>query len=133
MSRAVIVIHSDADRQRASRWCLKTPSGCRIEFKEVKRSLPQNDRMYAMLTDIAKQATHHGRKYGVNEWKAIFLQALGRETQFIPSLSGAGFIPLGLSSSDLSKAEMSDLIELMQSWAAENNVTFHEPEIGRAA
>ena len=133
MSRAVIVIHSDADRQRASRWCLKAPSGCRIEFKEVKRSLPQNDRMYAMLTDIAKQAMHHGRKYGVNEWKAIFLQALGRETQFIPSLSGAGFIPLGLSSSDLSKAEMSDLIELMNAWCADNGIILNAEKIGEAA
>ena len=133
MSRAVIVIHSDADRQRSSRWCLKAPSGCRIVFKEVKRSLPQNDKLWSCLTEIARQKEHNGRKYPADVWKMIFMHAWGHEVQFIPSLSGAGFIPMGFSSSDLTKQEMSELLEFIQHWAAENNVTFHEPEIGRAA
>lgn len=126
MSRALIVIHSEIDRQRAAKWCTKAPSGCRIEFKETKRSLPQNDRMWAMLSDIAAQATHCGRKYGTTEWKSIFMAALGHEVEFIPSLDGKTFLPLGLSSSDLSKEEMSQMIDLMASWGAEHSVTFHD-------
>ena len=104
MSRAVIVIHSDADRQRASRWCLKAPSGCRIEFKESKRTVPQNDRMWAMLSDIASQKKYrNGRKLTPNQWKMAFLDALGRKAEFIPSLDGEDIIPLGQSSSDLTK------------------------------
>ena len=44
---------------------------------------------------------------------------------------GESFIPIGQSSSDLSKEEMSDLIELMLSWGAQNGVVFHDPDLAR--
>lgn len=132
MSRALITIRGEADRQRAARAVQACPFGTRVEFKAAKRTLPQNDRMWAMLTDIAQQKDHHGRRYTADQWKIIFLHAMGREVQFIPALGGAGFIPWGSSSSDLSKQEMSDLLEFIMAWGAENGVTFHDPE-ARAA
>ena len=127
MSRAVLVLGSSAMREKAIRWIRTAPVNTRVEFKEPKRSLPQNDRFWAMLTDVAQQATHHGRKYTADQWKVIFLHALGREAQFVPALDGGGFIPLGQSSSDLSKAEMSDAMAFIEAWGARNGVTFHEP------
>ena len=132
MSRALIVVHGAADRERAAKWAQQAPSGTRIEFKAMKRTLPQNDRMWAMLTDVAAQKEHAGRKYTPDQWKVLFMHACGREVQFIPSLDGSTFIPWGNRSSDLSKAEMSELIEFMFSWGAENGVVFHDPE-GQAA
>jgi hypothetical protein len=133
MSRALLIIQRNADRERAVRWCQKAPPGTRVEFKETKRSLPQNSRMYAMLTDIARQKEHCGRKYTVDQWKAIFMHALGQEVQFIPSLDEKTFILLGYHSSDLSKGEMSALIELMLAWGAENGVKFHDQHGEEAA
>ena len=133
MSRFVIVVGSDADRNRASRWALKARPGMRIEFKEAKRSLDQNNRMWAMLTDIAAQKQHAGRKYTPDQWKVLFMHACGREVQFLPSLDNATFIPWGQSSSDLSKQEMSALIEFMFAWGAENGVTFHDIAAEQAA
>jgi hypothetical protein len=127
MARALIVIDGQAARQRAAAWAQKAPPGTRIEFKATKRTLPQNDRMWAMLTDVAQQATHLGRKYTPDQWKILFMHACGREVQFIPSLDGSTFIPWGGRSSDLSKQEMSDLIEFILAWGAENGVTFQEP------
>jgi hypothetical protein len=130
----MIVLHRDADRQRAASWAQQAPWGTRIEFKAQKRSLEQNDKMWAMLTDVATQKDHAGRRYTPDQWKVIFMHACGREVQFIPSLDGATFIPWGSSSSDLSKAEMSDLIEFIASWGAQNGVVFHDAEAqGRAA
>jgi hypothetical protein len=126
MSRAMIVVRSDGDRHRAASWAAQAPLGCRIEFKEPKRSLPQNDRLWAMLTDLAQQATHAGRKYTPDQWKVLFMHACGREVQFVPALDGSGFIPWGQSSSDLSKAEMTELIEFIFAWGAEHGVTFHD-------
>jgi hypothetical protein len=132
MSRALITLNTAADRQRAHHWVEKAPWGCRIEWKAEKRSLDQNSLMWALLTDVATQKEHHGRRYTPDQWKVIFMAACGREVQFIPSLDGSTFIPWGQSSSDLSKAEMTDLIEFIFAWGAENGVAFNEPK-ARAA
>lgn len=133
MSRAVLVLDSPFNRQKAKLWVDKAPVGTRVEYKEAKRSLPQNDRMWAMLTDIASQATHNGRRYSTDQWKVLFMHACGREVQFLPALDGSTFIPWGQSSSDLSKSEMTDLIESMFAWGAKNNIVFQEPEERRVA
>jgi hypothetical protein len=126
MTRAVVVITSRAMRERVAAWAEKAPAGTRVEFKAPRRSLPQNDRLWAMLTDVAKQATHAGRKYSPDQWKVLFMHACGREVQFVPALDGSGFIPWGQSSSDLSKSEMTELIEFIFAWGAEHGVTFHD-------
>lgn len=127
MGRALIVINSEADRKKAAHWAAKAPWGTRIEYKASKRSLPQNDRMWAMLTDIAEQVSHHGVKMPPDDWKLVFLAALKRELRMVPNLEGDGFVNLGRSSSDLSKQEMTDLIELMFAWGARQGVVFKDP------
>lgn len=136
MGRAFLVLANDAIRAKAVNWIAKAPRDTRVTFQGPKRTLDQNSRMWAMLTDISEQAEHHGRRYVPGDWKVIFLSALGRETRFVPNLDGTGLIPIGQSSSDLSVAEMGEMIELMQSWGAENGVVFSDPEEranGRAA
>jgi hypothetical protein len=128
MSRALVVITGDSERQRASNWLARAPVGTRVEFKATKRSIPQNDRMWAMLTDVAAQKEHAGRKYTPDQWKILFMHACGREVQFIPALDNSTFIPWGQSSSDLSRPEMTDLIEFIFSWGAEHGVVFHDLE-----
>lgn len=128
MSRALIVVHGNGDRQRIMNLVAKVPTGTRVELKAAKRSLPQNDRMWAMLTDIAKQLPWHGVKLRADDWKLIFLDALKRELRTVPNLDGTGFVNLGRSSSDLSKGEMSDLMELMAAFGAQHGVKFGDVE-----
>jgi hypothetical protein len=127
MSRALLVLANDAIRARALRWIAGAPVGTRVTFQEPKRTLEQNSKLWAMLTDVAAQKQHCGRKYPPDAWKAIFMHALGREMKFVPALDGQGFIPLGLSSSNLSKAEMSELLEMILAYGAENGVAWSEP------
>lgn len=122
----MIIINGQADRDKAARWAQGVPIGSRIEFKETKRSVPQNDRFYAMLTDIAAEMKKRGREHDVSQWKVIFMAAFGHEVRFLPSLDLKSFIPLGHSSSDLSVKEMSDLMEFVTAWAAENNVPLRD-------
>lgn len=124
MTRALIVIRSDADRKRAALWATRAPIGTRIEYKATKRSLPQNSLLWSHLTDIATQVLWHGVKLSAPDWKQIFLDALKRELRMVPNLDGDGFVNLGRSSSDLSKGEMSDMLELLRSFGANHNVTF---------
>lgn len=127
MSRAVLILAGKAQRDRATAWVANAPINTRVEFREPKRSVPQNDRMWAMLTDIAKQRpNHNGAKMTADLWKAVFMQALGAEMTMLPTLECDGFFPIGLRSSELSKSEMSDLIELMTAWGTAHGVAFHD-------
>lgn len=126
MSRALLILDSPAARMKATAWVHKAPAGTRLEFKQSKRSLPQNDLMWSLLTQVAQQKEHSGRRYTPDQWKVLFMHACGRDVQFIPSLDGATFLPWGRSSSDLSKQEMTDLIEFILSWGAQNGVAFHD-------
>lgn len=124
MSRATITLNSHGERRRASAWVAKAPSGTRLEFKAPKRTLPQNERMWAMLTDVACQVGWHGLKLTPDDWKLIFLDALKREVRIVPNIDGTGFVNLGRSSSDLSKAEMSDLMVIIEEFGARHGVAF---------
>ena len=127
MSRALLVLHTDAIRERAIRWIRGLPQDTRVTFQEPKRTLPQNNRFWAMLTDIATQKEHCGQKYPTETWKAIMMNAAGHEIKFLPTLDGKSVFPLAYSSSDLSVAEMADLMTFMEVWGAENGVEWSDP------
>lgn len=126
MSRYAYILNSKDDRVRAINTIAAAPAGARVEIKAERRSLEQNSRMWAMLTDIAHQLPWHGQKLRPDDYKLLFLDALKRETKAIPNLDGSGVVAIGRSSSDLSKSEMSDMIELMLAFGTEHGVTFHD-------
>ena len=127
MSRAQLTLSSQYDRERAMSWIAKLPAGTRVIFKDAKRSLPQNDKMWVMLTEVATQVEWHGQKLTPDDWKLIFLAALKRELRTVPNIDGDGVVELGKSSSDLSRGEMTDLIDLIHAFGANHGVEFREP------
>lgn len=126
MSRYSFVLRSSADRARAMRVISAAPAGTRVEVKAAKRTISQNDRMWAMLTDIARQLPWHSVKLRPDDWKLIFMDALKTELRIVPNIDGTGFVNLGRSSSDLSKSEMSNLISLIEAFAAQHGVKLHD-------
>jgi hypothetical protein len=122
MSRHIITLQSAAERERAARYIAQAPSGSRVEFKGKRRSNDQNALMWSHLSDIARSLPWHGIKLTADDWKLIFLDALKREARIVPNIDGNGFVNLGRSSSDLSKQEFSDLLELIKAFAANHNV-----------
>jgi len=84
--------------------------------------------MWAALSDVATQLPYHGIKLTADDWKLLFLDALKREVRMVPNLDGNGFVSLGRSSSDLSKAEMSDLLEIIAAFGANHGVVFHDEQ-----
>lgn len=125
MTRYLVTIHSQSDRERATAIVAQAPAGSRVEVKAAKRSTDQNSKMWVMLSEIAMQKEHHGRKYTPEVWKALFLHGLQREIQLVPSLDGTEAVPI-TRTSDLSKSEMADLITFIDAWGAENGVTFRD-------
>jgi hypothetical protein len=126
MSRYLLTIQSSADRARALQVVTAAPVGARVEVKAAKRTLPQNDLMWAALTNIARQLPWHGKKLTPDCWKLLFLDALKRELQPVPNLDGTGFVNINTSSSDLTKEEMSGMIDLIHEFGARHGVTFHD-------
>jgi hypothetical protein len=126
MSRYLITVRTAADRARAMQIVTAAPAGSRVEVKAAKRTPPQNDRMWAMLTDVSRQLPWHGRKLTPDCWKLLFLDALKREGQLVPNLDGTGFVNIGTSSSDLSKGEMSDMMEIIAEFGTRHGVVFHD-------
>jgi hypothetical protein len=126
MSRVTVILTGPEPRQRVCNWVMKAPVNTRVELKEAKRSIPQNDRFWASLTDVARQVDWHGVKLSPDDWKLVFMDALKQEMRLVPNLNGTGFINLGRSSSDLSKQEMSDLLELIYAFGANYGVKFND-------
>ena len=125
MSR-YLVLSMPSIREKAHQWIDDAPDWTRVVFKEPKRTLPQSDKMWAMLTEVREQVRHHGQMLSTNDWKLIFLDGLKREMRLVPNLENTGFVALNNSSSDLSVSEMSDLIELIYAWGAQHGVSFKE-------
>lgn len=125
MTRAVLILANDMIRAKAVAWVSKAEPLTRIEFKKPQRSAAQNAKMWACLTDIASQLTHHGQRLSTEDWKLLFMDALNREMRMVPNLDNNGFVNLGRSSSDLSVPEMSELIELIHVFGAQHGVVFH--------
>jgi len=96
-----------------------------LEVKTETRSLEQNRRLWAMLTDVSEQVDWHGRQLTPEEWKHVFTAALTKQDS-VPGLDG-GFVVLGKSTSKMTKVEMSELQELMAAFGAQQGVKFSEP------
>lgn len=120
MGRALVTIHSDADRERAARWLTQMPQGGRVEFKDAKRTLPQNDRMWLILTAVSR-LSWHGQRYSTEEWKDYFMHAY-RGEKWMPSEDG-GMVPIGRSTSDLAKDEFGEFMTLMEAFCARQQVS----------
>jgi hypothetical protein len=125
MSRALIVVKGNADRQRVLALAAKVPTGTRVEFKAAKRTLPQNDLMWSRLTEISRQVVWHGERLTPNDWKDIFTASL-RHARVVPGIDPGSTVLLGLRTSDMSKDEMAQLLDRIDTFAAEAGITFNE-------
>jgi hypothetical protein len=112
-------------RNNAATLCTSMPDEWTVTFAPPRRSNLQNDRMWAMLTELSKQVDWHGQKLDPAEWKDVMTAALKRQ-KVVPGIDG-GFVVLGSSTSRMGKAELSELIELIFAFGTQRGVEFHEP------
>src|SRR5574343_833640 len=89
------------------------------------RTLQQNAIMWVMLTDISNQVEWHGLHLEPAEWKDMLSASLKKQ-KVVPGIDD-GFVVVGTSTSNMSKQEMADMIELMNAFGAEKGVKFGAP------
>ncbi len=101
-------------------------SNMMIEIKKRTRTLDQNAKMWAMLTDLEQQAPEYfGIKMTKEKYKDLFTGSLSGY-DFVPAVGGHGMIGIGGSSSKLTTAQMADLISMIEMFGAEKGVKFSD-------
>lgn len=120
MTRAVVTVNTEAERTMAMHWLSAAKLGFTVTFKRSKRSTPQNDRMWVLLTAVSNQLVWHGSKYPPESWKDYFMHSL-QGGRFMPHEDG-GMVPIGRSTSALTKDEHSDLTMIIEAFAARQGV-----------
>jgi hypothetical protein len=100
----------------------------KLTISEETRTLEQNSRMWAMLGEVSRQVDWYGQKLDPEDWKHVFTAALKKQ-RTVPGIDG-GFVVLGQSTKKMSKAELGELMELIEAFGAQRGVRFAtaEPE-----
>jgi hypothetical protein len=128
-------IINDNVRRRCIELINKTPLEPVYEMvlrqAESLRSIEQNAKAHAMLSDISKQVTWHGVKLSVEVWKrltiAAMLREIGEKPFLVPALDGCGIDIIYEKSSKLGVKKTVLWIEWLYMFGAENNVVWKDP------
>jgi hypothetical protein len=125
MSKRTLYLTADHVRARAAAWVKNAPHGTRVEFREAKRSDEQNKKLWAALGDISRQVEWYGVHLSADDWKDVLTASL-RKARVVPGIDAGTFVPLGMRTSEMTKQQMSDLLELIAAFGAERGVVFHD-------
>lgn len=125
MKQKYTLAHATA-RQRAIDAVRAAPDGMVVEIRAKTRSLDANAKMWAMLTDLSRQLKWCDRDLSPADWKCLMTAHLKRH-ETVPGLDG-GFVVLGAYTSQMTVRDMSDLIELMFAFGAENDVEWSDDD-----
>jgi len=135
-ARTIFLDPSNARERMAYAWKLACellqfdkPVRVRIDEKKPTRTLEQNDLMWAVLTDIARQVKWpvDGKLQLVDkdDWKDILGAGLRKSQRVAQGIDG-GFVMLGQRTSRMTIGDMSELIELAYAFGAEHGVVWGE-------
>lgn len=126
MSRQDYRLTTPIARRNAVDAVAVAPEGYQVTIQPPKRSLDQNAKLWAMLTDVSRQVEWHGRWLTQEDWKHVFTAAL-RGYDVVPNIEGGGFVALGYSTSAMDRKTFAALIELIFAFGAEHGVQWSEP------
>jgi len=93
-----------------------------VRLSRPTRTIDQNSKLWPTLTELSKQVDWYGNKLTPEEWKIVLTASLKKQ-KVVPGLDGE-FVVLGASTSRMTIAELSALIELAYAFGAERGVKF---------
>lgn len=102
-----------------------------ITIKPETRSSAQNSLMWTLLGKLSEQVIWHEQKLTAAEWKTMATASLKRQ-RVLPGIEG-GFVVMGDSTSSMTVAEMTELIEFIQAFGAQQGVDFGEALVAEPA
>lgn len=127
--RQTFVLVSPRVRENAISAVRAAPDNYIIKVAPPTRSLDQNAKLWAMLSDVARSKPE-GRNWTPETWKAAFMHYLGHQVMFAEGLDGAGPFPVGFRSSHLTVRQMGDLITCIAAYGDQHGVEWRETRDG---
>lgn len=99
-----------------------------LSVKPETRSDAANRLLHATLADIARQVEWAGKKRDVDVWKrlltAAWLRTRNEHVELLPAADGNGVDIVFRHTSQLTRAECSELQEYLYAWGVEHGVRF---------
>ena len=123
MSRRVVIIRNADDRARVQRWAANVEEGVTVEFRQHRRTPDQNALIWVLLGEIADHVVWYGVKLSPDDWKDVLTASL-RKARVVPGVDAGTYVPLGMRTSEMTKAEFGELIELIYAFGAQQGVVF---------
>lgn len=120
--RVFILAHTEA-RQRVGMFASTCPEGWRVTFEPPRRNADINAALHAKLGEIAAAVPWAGKLRSIEVWKRLLVAAWMRETgaqvEMLPALDGHGVDIVYSPTSQMSQAQVRDLLGYVDAWAAE--------------
>ena len=118
-------------RRRAEERLRAAPDGWFVlDPLPPSRSLEQSSKLHAMLGDVSRQllwpVNGAMERLSVDDWKSVISASFMQEKRMAAGVRG-GFVILGKRTSSMSMREMSEMIEFLYSFGAEQGVRWSEP------
>ena len=116
-----------AERDRYCAFLQAQPLPLEVECKPYRksRSNDQNALLWSRLGEISRGVIWYGQKLSAEDWKDVMTASL-RKARVVPGLDSGSFVPLGMRTSDMTKDEMTALLDLIDAFAAQHGVEFRE-------
>jgi hypothetical protein len=132
-------VERDRDLALSAIYKAKLNDGWQVQLRKL-RTLEQNARLHAMLTDVAGQLLwpqpprNDGELHDVEWWKRRtelgWLIDINEKPEVIESLDGSTFALLLPHTSDLDTEQMASYIEWLTAFGTMNGVVFTDPNEG---
>lgn len=126
MKSQSIRLVGDSQRRYAHQQVDQAPAGYVVKIAAETRRDAQNRKLWPMLQDLVQQVPECAG-FSKDDMKLRFLNALGVEMNFLPSLEGQGMFPVGMRSSTLTVQQFAGLIEIIYAWGSKHGVQWSEP------
>lgn len=121
----VVILRGLEQRALACGMVKAAPVDAVVTIKPAARSVDQNAKLWAMLSDIARSKPE-GRVMTAEMWKAAMMNALGHEILWQPGIDNGPPFPAGFRSSRLSKEQMGDLITFISEYGDRHGVKWSD-------
>lgn len=120
--RTFFLAHDQARRSVAD-FAKAAPEGWRVTFEPPKRGLDINAALHATLGEIADRVQWAGKHRTIECWKrllvAAWMRATGEQVEMLPALDGHGVDIVYSPTSQMTQAQMRDLMAFVNAWMAE--------------